>query len=322
MAFYPLVSIIMPVYNNDAYIYDAIESVLKQSYSNWELIIVDDGSTDQTSQIVDNYSHKYSKKIKAFHQKNSGVSAARNFALSKVSGEFVTFIDGDDLFHPERLAIALYLFKQYPDSDIVFTRHTKFTGMPPKFSNIEANTISPTIINKSIIETIVSDSSNHFSWNCMLKTSIAKLNQFPPIRFAEDYCFLRESLLHCKQVVVSNSKLYFYRRDNSNSMTQHFFDFKYIKDYKQLPIITYDFCKKNNLTGCFYTTMIAHEYAQAIMRIRKCASFSYFIQIMNDPFFRKGLTSFKNTNCSLFEKMLLVLVKHKFYLPFLFWVWH
>ena len=91
----PKVSIIMPVYNAEKYVSEAIESVRNQSYENWELIIVDDGSTDHSPEIIDRYAQK-DVRIQSFHNKNEGVSAARNFALSKISGELVTFIDSDD----------------------------------------------------------------------------------------------------------------------------------------------------------------------------------------------------------------------------------
>ena len=290
MNFTPLVNIIMPVYNCEKYISSAIESVLKQSYTNWELLIIDDGSTDQSPMIADSYSQRYPDAIKVYHQQNSGVSNARNFALSKVHGDFVTFIDSDDLYHPERLSTMLRFFEQYPESDIVFARHIDFTGAEPNFLNVETQSATFSIIKSSILETVISDSCNHFVCNCMMKSSIAKSVIFPSIRFAEDFCFIRECALHCRQVIISDHKLYFYRRDNMNAMTQHFFDSKYIDDYKILPNIAYEFAKKNHLTSSFYITMVAHEYAQAIMRIRKCTSFPSFVRFMNDSAFRKGLT--------------------------------
>ena len=78
-----MISIIMPVYNSEKYISEAIESVCNQSYKNWELLIVNDGSTDYTSKIIDDFAKKDSR-IKVFHRKNEGVSMARNFALNKV----------------------------------------------------------------------------------------------------------------------------------------------------------------------------------------------------------------------------------------------
>lgn len=91
----PLVSIVIPVYNVESYLSQCLDSVLKQSYSNFEIILVDDGSTDGSSLICDEYS-KRDRRVKAFHQKNQGASVARNFALSIISGAFVIFLDADD----------------------------------------------------------------------------------------------------------------------------------------------------------------------------------------------------------------------------------
>lgn len=90
-----LISIIMPLYNTENYIDECIKSVLRQSYANWELIIVDDGSNDRSGDICEDYS-KTDKRIKVYHQKNGGQSKARNLALEKSSGFYYMFLDSDD----------------------------------------------------------------------------------------------------------------------------------------------------------------------------------------------------------------------------------
>jgi glycosyltransferase involved in cell wall biosynthesis len=94
------VSIMMPVYNGEKYIESAIQSVVSQSYQNWELIIVNDGSTDQTTKILEKFSDQ---RIKKLHQKNQGEAAARNTALANMEGEYLAFLDADDLFFPDFL---------------------------------------------------------------------------------------------------------------------------------------------------------------------------------------------------------------------------
>ena len=84
----------MPVYNSEKYVSEAIESVCNQSYKNWELLIVNDGSVDLSAEIIENYGKKDTR-ITVFHKQNEGVSIARNYALDKISGEYVTFIDSD-----------------------------------------------------------------------------------------------------------------------------------------------------------------------------------------------------------------------------------
>lgn len=91
----PFISIIIPVYNAERYINKCIDSVLSQSYANWELLLIDDGSSDGSGKICDGYSKK-DDRIKTIHKKNGGVSSARNLGIEQASGDFITFIDSDD----------------------------------------------------------------------------------------------------------------------------------------------------------------------------------------------------------------------------------
>lgn len=107
-----LVSIIMPAYNSEKYIYEAIESALYQTYRNWELIIVDDCSKDKTFEIIKKVSDKNSK-IKIFRNKNNrGVTFSRNFALSQSKGEYIAFLDSDDLWLEKKLEKQLELMEK------------------------------------------------------------------------------------------------------------------------------------------------------------------------------------------------------------------
>lgn len=98
----PLFSIIVPIYNVEEYLPQCIESVLKQNLQDYELILIDDGSTDSSSKICEQYSKKYSS-IKLIHQSNAGLSAARNTGVAAASGEYLIFLDGDDYLEPSAL---------------------------------------------------------------------------------------------------------------------------------------------------------------------------------------------------------------------------
>ncbi len=112
-----LVSIIMPAYNGEKYIRHAIESVSTQTYTRWELIIVDDGSTDLTARIAEEY---LDSRIKLIRQRNSGEAAARNTALNHAKGEFVAFLDADDLYLPDHLETGVGYLMQSPHTDAVY----------------------------------------------------------------------------------------------------------------------------------------------------------------------------------------------------------
>ena len=313
-----MISIIMPVYNSEKYVSEAIESVKKQSYESWELLIVNDGSTDHTAEILDAYDRNDSR-IKVFHKTNEGVSRTRNFALSKVRGEYVTFLDSDDIYHKDRLQRMIQIVDMYPECDIVFTRHKEFRG------EIEVNEISCsgelTVIDDNILKKVISDSNNHFMWNMTIKSEIAKKVQFASLRFGEDFCYIRDCAWYCSKMAVLDEILYYYRRDNENAMTSHFFSEKYIEDYMKLPENVYDFCKSHQLNEKFYRNIVAHEYAQNCMRIRKSTSYTKFVACMKDNVFRKGIQFAETSQCTLLEKILFFMVKHKIFFLFRFWVW-
>ncbi len=121
------VSIITPVYNSGEYIYDTINSVLAQTYTNWEMIIVDDCSTDNTRQIAECFCKK-DERIKLIkHTKNQGVATARNTALENASGEYIAFLDGDDLWSEKKLEKQV-AFMEENGYVLTYTAYQKFSS--------------------------------------------------------------------------------------------------------------------------------------------------------------------------------------------------
>ncbi|ANB98333.1 glycosyltransferase family 2 protein [Vibrio parahaemolyticus] len=122
-----LVSIIMPSYNSEGTILESIQSVLSQTYKNWELIIVDDRSTDNTWQVIQTYADKYDN-IRIYQNKeNLGAGASRNFAIKKARGRFIAFLDSDDLWTEDKLAeqIPFMLENNYP---LTYTHYSRFNS--------------------------------------------------------------------------------------------------------------------------------------------------------------------------------------------------
>ncbi|MBT3312279.1 MAG: glycosyltransferase [Desulfobacterales bacterium] len=107
----PFISVIIPTYNRSGFLREAIDSVLAQDYDSFELIVVDDGSTDSTKEILDSYMDD----IIVLHQENKGVSAARNRGIKDSSGELIAFLDSDDLWLPGKLSIQADFFESNPD---------------------------------------------------------------------------------------------------------------------------------------------------------------------------------------------------------------
>lgn len=138
---FPLVSVVMPCYNGKKYIGEAIESVINQTYSNWELIIVDDGSVDNSYKIISRYlSDPRIKYIR--HKSNKGIAAARNTGLLKSNGKYITLLDNDDTWAEEKLEIQLNAFKESNnETGLIFGNRGKidFQGNLKKYKKVKVN---------------------------------------------------------------------------------------------------------------------------------------------------------------------------------------
>jgi len=117
-----LVSVIVPAYNAQAFIGETIQSVINQTYSDWEMLIVDDGSTDETAEVVKTYLGD--PRIKYFHQSNQERSAARNHGIRRASGEYIAFLDADDLWLPDKLRRQVDYLNNHPEVGLCFTNRT------------------------------------------------------------------------------------------------------------------------------------------------------------------------------------------------------
>jgi glycosyltransferase involved in cell wall biosynthesis len=111
-----VVSIILPVFNGEGFIYDAISSVLHQSYHDWELLVVNDGSEDSTEMIIQTFDDE---RIRYFYQKKRGVSVARNLGLLNMKGDYFCFLDADDVMPPNGIKDRLHIFDEQPDISFV-----------------------------------------------------------------------------------------------------------------------------------------------------------------------------------------------------------
>lgn len=120
-----MVSIIIPAYNCAPYLGETLDSVLRQTYTDWECIIVDDGSTDNTFAVADSYCSKHPN-IACYRQENSGPSAARNNAIAHSSGEFLLPLDGDDIISDTYLEKAIRHFREHPETKLVYCQADTF----------------------------------------------------------------------------------------------------------------------------------------------------------------------------------------------------
>ena len=284
------VSIILPVYNGERYLKECIDSVVEQTYSDWELIICDDGSTDLTADICRNYVDADSR-IKYIRQENSGVSAARNNAIKRSCGEYITFIDADDIFRNDRIQRQVELCTKY-GADIVYTGMKRFTGELEN-SNYCVDKIDggangysdDRICLSSHIEELdrndsryraLADGSMSFCACTLMRSNIAKQITFKNVRFAEDCLYMLDCLSLADKVVLSDEVLYYYRKDNQASMMSNITHSRYASDFERLPGLFYEYMRKNDLTGEFYKRKLGKEFTLAGVRLSRCLPYSDF----------------------------------------------
>lgn len=208
-----LVSVIVPVYNVEKYLSNCLDSIINQSYSDIEIILIDDGSTDNSGHICDMYSLK-DKRVRVIHQKNKGVSNARNVGLKISKGQYISFVDSDDVICSWHIECLLnVLIKEHSDfirGSIVDSIDDAVTR-PAVYTNIEF--IEHEILSKKFLGVV---------WMSLFDSSIIKLNSLKfdeNIYNLEDMLFLAQYLAFCKKVVLyrSNSYQYIYRNDSSSN---------------------------------------------------------------------------------------------------------
>ncbi|MBQ1785969.1 MAG: glycosyltransferase, partial [Turicibacter sp.] len=207
----PKVSIIIPVYNVEDYIGLTLDSLLNQTLKEIEIILIDDGSTDNSRQIIDDYSKKY-ENIKVILQENSGPSHARNRGIIEATGEFITFADSDDLL-PEDSIEVRYNTAIEQDADIVIGATYKFNSKRkwPLKTHFLGNGEKKVQVNGEILWTVS-------PWNKIYKSEIIKELKFPEsIKYAEDQVFVIEAYLRAKKIYSIDNVVYYYRMREDNS---------------------------------------------------------------------------------------------------------
>lgn len=219
-----MVTIIIPMYNGEKYLPECVESILNQQYDNFELILVDDGSPDNCGKMADEYSLKDSR-VKVIHQKNAGVSSARNNALNIANGDYICFVDQDDYIEKDYLSYFLNLIYE-TGAEISLTptarRFTANTKNIKEKNNSDYVSIwsgKEAAINMLYYNVIIGP------WNKIIKRSIIVDNS---LKFNDDFfggegfAFSVECFQRANKVAVGHRKIYCYRVDNPNSGTTKF----------------------------------------------------------------------------------------------------
>lgn len=240
------ISIIIPVYNCEKYIKRCIDSILSQNYKDIEIIIVNDGSTDKTNEILESYK-KMDNRIVVIEKENSGVSDSRNIGVMNAKGDYISFIDADDYIEPNiYMEVMKNIIKYNCDIEMfsyyeVVNDYKKKVYFPwneviKEFRDEEINNkLLPHMISKLKTE---SNSIMGAVWRAVIKSDIAKKNKFiKDIPISEDLLYLIDCISDASTIVMINKCLYNYIRHINSATTKYKYDFDETNEKVQKELI-------------------------------------------------------------------------------------
>ena len=298
-------SIIMPVYNAEKYIKQAVNSILDQDYEDYELILVDDGSVDRSPDIIDEFV-SLDKRIKGIHTLNRGVSHARNQGLDIAEGEYILFIDSDDEYRKNAFSDLALFLKEYKNPDVlcfgyiesIFEAGKSIKSSQHNFRNMCLE--GREAIQKYSLELITNAMfgavwSKAYRRNFLNEHSIRMPEE---LYIGEDYCFNLTALSCCEKWIAVEKHLYTYMIQNSGSIIQRYNPDKFNQMYR-MHQIRKDFIEQYSMSptsekkiqihanymricmSCFMDlfraecNMSYHEKLSYIQRLRRMENFGY-----------------------------------------------
>lgn len=190
-----LLSIIVPVYNVKSYLKKCVESIINQTYTNLQIILVDDGSTDGSQDICDEFAQRDSR-IVVIHKENGGLSTARNVGMDRAKGAYIAFVDSDDWLEPNMYEALISQLEKH-EADIVACSFYECKGDEKKAvgdsKNIRVIDTEEIFINKNQLRFLV--------WNKVFRRSFVEEMRFVPGQVYEDFHFCRQVFLKIKKLV-------------------------------------------------------------------------------------------------------------------------
>lgn len=205
----PYFSIIVPVYNSSQYLHRCIESILNQTYKDFECILVDDGSTDDSGLICDTYKQK-DKRVRVYHKENGGVSSARNKGIKEAKGNYVIFVDSDDYILEDKLEKVYLNSLQNPDMLVGYYK------IPESYRYVVHEITEKDFFHINNIGVV---------WTSVYNNKILKENSIcfdESIWHGEDSIFILNYFLHCKNIVFIDDHGYIYEKGHVNGLNAKF----------------------------------------------------------------------------------------------------
>ena len=254
---YPLISVIIPVYNTEQYLSSCLKSILSQTFYNFEVLLINDGSTDHSGVLCDEFV-KQDSRVRVFHQENTGVSAARNVGLKHANGKWITFVDSDDELMPDALESMIGMVHDSLENvDLVLAGYDTINisnGLTKSTSSLPFELRQ---VNRDNAIELMYRSNFYLCFICskLYKTSVIRQNKLlfdETIYYSEDRLFIIQYLCNCTKLIkyTTKSVYKYYFRSNSAMMSL---------------VDTFNY---KSITG-FYATLLMYKTLSSIETTRK-----------------------------------------------------
>lgn len=221
-----LVSIIIPIYNVEKYLEQCIKSLINQTYRNLEIILINDGSIDESANICEKYKEQ-DNRIVFINKNNDGAASAKNEGLKVAKGDYITFVDSDDFIELDMIEYMVNTIKKY-NSDIVQCNFTNLYKNTEKFK--QDKIIEQKITSKDFLELFLTKWDSSLFWNKLFKREVIENIFFTEGRCIDDEFFTYKCVINSKSIVTSNKIVYNYRMRKSGVMKSESSQKQILKD--------------------------------------------------------------------------------------------
>jgi len=260
------ITIVVPVYNVEKFLKCCLDSILNQSFQDFQLILVNDGSTDNSGQICDEYQKK-SEKVTVIHKKNGGLSSARNAGIESAKAPYIGFVDSDDYIEKDMFQVLYAAIKNH-GADIASVDYLPVSENDFTAKDLEDSTISYEVFDETevVSQLLVNEKIHRCAWNKLYKLELFENVRYPEGKVFEDTFTTYQLYRLAKKAVATNYKGYFYRQ-NDASITRKSFTPKNLDVLSETQKVLTDMeVNAPNLLE-FEQARLAEHYVELVMKL-------------------------------------------------------
>lgn len=305
------ISVVVPVYNVEGYVEKCINSILEQTYNNFELLLIDDGSTDDSGKICEKYSENY-ENVKTFHKHNGGLSDARNFGMKQANGRYFAFIDADDYVDSCYLEILYKMINEFKVQISCVNSIREYPSSGERFSKLKKIAVKYEKINRTMAyhKMLIREDFSDSAWGKLYDRELFEDVEFPKGKLFEDLLTIPYIFEKCHSVAFSNIQCYHYVKRSSSIVNRKLSEkdlsiFKYLDGFESFIMNNYPELFEE--FSCFYITVILNIILERMILNGASKKELNFILKKNDVIWKCSL---KNKYLNNKRKLETLLVKN------------